>query len=146
MRNLLRALVLLPALTLVACNGGDDDGGDALPAELGEEFELRYGQSADVGPITLRFIAVTEESRCAINATCVAFWQGNARIQLMAISGRTSEIIELNTNPAFNTFVVFDGHFIELNYLVPEAPWMPRGPLEEYTATLLVDGQAVPGT
>jgi len=145
MRTLLRALVLLPALVLAACNGGDDDGEAALPAELGEEFELRYGQTVDVGPITLKFIAVTEESRCPLNAMCVAAWEGNARIQLVASSGRASEIIELNTNPMFNTFVVFDGHFIELHGLAPEFPWIPRGPLQEYVATLYVDGQAVHG-
>jgi hypothetical protein len=143
MRNLLRALVLLPALTLVACGGGD--GGNEPPAELGEEFQLPYGKSIDVGPITLEFIGVAEDSRCPINAACLALWQGNARIQLAASSGRASALIELNTNPAFNTFMVFDGHIIELHGLAPEMPRMPRGPLSEYTATMLVDGEAIPG-
>jgi hypothetical protein len=145
MRNLLRAIVLLPALALVACDGGGDDDQGAPAAQLGEAFELRYGQSIDVGPITLKFIAVAEESRCPMNAMCVAAWEGNARIQLLATSGRASEIIELNTNPMFDTVVVFDEHFIELQDLAPEFPWMPRGPLEQYSATLLVDGRAVPG-
>src|SRR5688572_30007927 len=145
MRNLLRAIVLLPALVLVACNGGGDDDQDAPPAGLGEEFELRYGESIDVGPFTLKFVAVTEESRCPINASCGAFWEGNARIDLLATSGRSSAFIELNTNPAFDNIAIFEDHFIELHGLAPEFPRSPRGPLEEYTATLLVDGRAVPG-
>ena len=144
MRNLLRILALLPALTLAAC-GGSSDSDDAPPVELGEEFELRYGQTIDVGPLTLEFIGVVEDTRCPINAACVAFSEGNARIQLAASTAKTSDIIELDTNPALHPFVVYQGHFIILQHLVPEFPWAPRGPLGEYKATLLVDGQAVPG-
>jgi hypothetical protein len=138
MRNLIRILVLVPALVLTACGGGDDS--DSAP--VGEEFTLRYGDSVEVGSLTLRFAALTEESRCPINAACLAAWPGNARIQVSATDGRASEILELNTNPMFPTFVVFGGHVIELLDLAPNFPRAPRGPLDEYVATLIVDGVA----
>jgi hypothetical protein len=36
--------------------------------------------------------------------------------------------------------VVFAGHVIELIDLAPNFPHAPRGPLDEYVATLVVDG------
>jgi hypothetical protein len=135
MRNLIRTLVLMPALVLTACGGGDD-----AEVPVGQEFTLRYGSSVEVGSLMLRFAALTEETRCPINAACLAAWSGNARIQLAAYDGRSSEILELNTNPMFPRFVVFAGHVIELIDLAPNFPQAPRGPLDEYVATLVVDG------
>ena len=136
MRNLLRALIAMPVLLSASC-GGDSD--NRRPAEPGEEFVLPYGETIDVGELTLKFVAVTEESRCPINSICVTAMPGNAQIQLAATSARQTGIVELNTamDPGF---AVFDGHVIELVSLdpLPAYPY-PRPTAQTYRATLIVD-------
>lgn len=143
MRSLIRPWILTSALALSACGGGD--GSNTPPNELGEEFVLPFGETADVGPLTLKFVAVVEEKRCPINAACVALVPGNARIQLAVTNGRNSEVIELNTTPPYPDFVVFDGYFIELHSLdpLPSYPY-PAPTAETYRATMFVDGQMIP--
>jgi hypothetical protein len=67
----------------------------------------------------------------------VAFWQGNARIAITAMSGHMSEVLLLNTFPGYATSATFEGYAIELRSLAPGAPFQPQ-PLGEYTATLFV--------
>ncbi len=147
MRNALRALILLPALLLSACNGGDD--GEELfqpqPASvpLGREFDLRYGATAEVEGLALEFSRLVEESRCPASVTCV--WQGNARIMVTAREGRTTSLLELNTNAAFPTSAVLGNYFIMLRDLQPYPATPTTMPTPEgYTATLVIDVRAVP--
>lgn len=143
MRNLIRALVLLPALALNACGGGGDSHEQPAAVELGEEFLLGIGETIDVDSLSITFNAVTEDSRCPRNANCIALWEGNARVQLAVTNGRIAQIVELNTNSQMAHFVIFEGHFIELRGLDP-LPWSPPRSPENYVATLFVDGQVVP--
>jgi hypothetical protein len=141
MKSIIPALVLLPAIAIVGCRGGDSDD-ELRAADQGEEFVLPYGKTIDVGPLTLEFVAVIEESRCPINAVCVAL-SPNAQIQLAATSPGHAEILELNTtrHPAF---ALFDGHLIELLSLdpLPSYPY-PTPSAETYRARLIVDRQIV---
>jgi hypothetical protein len=138
MRMFVRALVLIPLLSFAGCGGGD--GADAMSksAGLGSEFVLGYGETAAVGPLTLRFVAVTEESRCPINLMCVR--AGNGRIQVAAASRGHSDILDLGI-PEGPNFATFDGHVIELVHLDP-LPVSPNPPPSHasYRATLRVDG------
>lgn len=140
MRSSFRSMCLVSALMLAAC-GGSGDGGDQVPfpasLPVNQEYLLGYGEAIDVGSITLEFTRVEEETRCPINASCVAFWQGNARIAITATSGHMSEVLLLNTFPGYATSATFEGYVIELRSLAPGAPFQPQ-PLGEYTATLFV--------
>jgi hypothetical protein len=138
MRMFVRALVLIPMLSFAGCGGGDDADAMSESAGLGSEFVLGYGETAVVGPLTLRFVAVTEESRCPINLMCVR--AGNGRIQLAAASRNHSDILDLGI-PEGPNVATFDGHVIELVQLdqVPVHPDPPPSPAS-YQATLRVDG------
>lgn len=138
MHHLIRALVLVAALGLAACDGGDDPQQQAFATGLRGEFVVGYGETAHFGSLSITFDAVTEDTRCPFNASCIAFWEGNARILLSVTNGSVSDILELNTNSDFATFAVFDGHYIELRRLDP-LPWMPPRAPDEYNATLMVD-------
>jgi hypothetical protein len=43
---------------------------------------LRVGESRSLGPVSIRFLGVPEDSRCPIDAECP--WAGNAVVQLNA--------------------------------------------------------------
>jgi hypothetical protein len=137
MRTSMHVLVLLPALLLASC-GGEEDSRVYPASELGREYLIGFGESIRVGPLVLEFTTLAEESRCPMNAGCV--WAGNARILVTATRGRSTTVLELNTYSGYPVRATFEGYLVELRRLQPDVPWAPRGPLEEYTATLFVDG------
>jgi hypothetical protein len=137
MRAFIRVMVLLPALVLGSCGGGGDGEQGPVPASVGQEYLIGFGETIHVGSLALEFTTLAEESRCPLNATCV--WAGNARILVTAMVGRTTEVVELNTYPGYPVRATVEGYLIELRRLQPDVPWAPRGPLSEYTATLFVD-------
>ena len=140
MRKLLKVLVLTSALSLPACNGGDDS---ATPASLGQEFVIRYGETIRIDNLLLEFTSVLEESRCPVNAICV--WEGNARLVFTASQGPTTRALELNTTPPFPTTAIFEGYVIELRELQPYPGAVITKPLPlAYVATLFVDGLVLP--
>lgn len=138
MRTFIRVLILLPALVLGSCGGdGDAEQGPVPSSALGEEYLIGYGETIHVGSLTLEFTTLAEESRCPLNAACV--WSGNARILVTATLGRATQVVELNTYSGYQVRAVFEGYLLELRRLQPDIPWAPRGPLEDYTATVFVD-------
>lgn len=143
MRNLIRALALLPALTLTACGGGDGGDSETLStlgpasANAAQEFLLGYGETADVGRLSLEFTAV-EDSRCGANSSAVCAWEGNASIVVSVTNGQISQLLTLNSNSKFPTSAVFAGQVIELRRLDPQPRFTVPPGLDEYTATLVV--------
>ena len=67
-----RIIPLFAALALAACVTVP-----AAPATTGTPT-AGFGQTANVGPLLIRPIALVEDSRCPINARCV--WAGQVRI------------------------------------------------------------------
>ena len=143
MRNHLRALILLPAFGFAGCGGGDDSPTSGLntSAEISHEFLLGYGETIDVGPLSLEFLALVDDSRCGIGGPGVCVWEGNGQILVNATHGRDSRVVILNSNPKFPTTGVFGGYVIELRRLDPQPTFTTRPAPEEYTATLLVNPQ-----
>lgn len=147
MRKITRSLALLPMLSMVACGGGDGGGESTLrsesASELGRQFLLGYGETVDVGALSLEFIAVVDDSRCATDGIAVCVWEGNGRILLSATDGQLSEMLTLNTNSGFDTSVIFAGHVIELHRLDPQPVSTRRPDADDYAATLSVTGWVV---
>ena len=111
MRTLLLSMFLVPALFLAACGGSGGDGiAEQQGAPLGQEYVVGYGETITVGGLSLEFIRLDEETRCPINASCVAFWQGNARIHIKATRSHVSEVIALNTFAGYARSATFDGY------------------------------------
>lgn len=82
---------LVTAIT-AACGGSAalDPSPSRTNVALGEEFDLRLGQTAVVGEtgLRIRFADVAEDSRCAEDVVCV--WAGNARVVLQIDEGTPS--------------------------------------------------------
>lgn len=94
-------------------------------------------QSAVVNDeMTVRFSAVTEDSRCPTNVECV--WEGNAQVIVEAtLTGHAPTILWLNTNPGFETEAAYHAYTIKLFSLAP----YPRSDVlvaDPYRATLVV--------
>ena len=138
------ALVLISTAALTACGGGGGDSSNALSlsAGVGEELSLGYGETSDVGPLSLEFTAVVEDYRCGLASSAVCVWEGNAQILVTATNGQSSQVLTLNTSVQFPRSAIFAGHVIELRRLDPQPTFtdIPRPALEDYVATLFVDG------
>ena len=138
--------VLLVIAMVAACTGApvaDPQPGHG-PVAIEQEFTLEVGDSARIGEtdLVLMFEAVTEDSRCARNVTCV--WEGNARVKLVLreyshMDARTIEVLdenlELNTSGRFEQRRKIPVGFIELRGLEPQPPIEDP---KKYVATLFI--------
>lgn len=70
--------------------------------QLGDEFALRLGEQATIAEIGLRisFTAVSEDSRCPSNVTCV--WSGDAAVVIeswTAATGAETQVLHSHLDP-----------------------------------------------
>lgn len=123
---------------LLAC-GGVTAAGRVPAVPLGQDFVLEVGQTVLVegAGFGITFVAVTEDSRCPVDVTCV--WAGNATVELkVSISDAVDTTVTLNTDlePRATTI---GRHELRLVALAP----VPRSDVRiapgDYTATLRVD-------
>jgi hypothetical protein len=111
-----------------------------IEGRLGQAFPLKVGQTASVKDeeLTIRFDAVTDDSRCPVNVPCV--WAGMARLALTM-----QQAAQPTTPLSVTTLYVDDGpeRAFYLNYQVQvkalkplrgERPFTPN----DYEATLLM--------
>ena len=67
--------------------------------------------------LTIKFVAVTEDSRCPIGVNCI--WAGNAKVQIKVTNRKgKSQTFELNTNIEPQA-VKFEGYEIKIADLTP---------------------------
>src|SRR4051794_18467651 len=73
-----RIATWLTCLALTACVAAES----RQPVALGADFTLAAGESAPIegASISVRFVAVTEDSRCPSDTTCV--WAGEVRAKI----------------------------------------------------------------
>lgn len=111
---------------------------DAKQVALGEEFELKVGEKVSVekAGLNVSFEAVTEDSRCPVDVTCV--WAGNAKVALkVSKTGRRAVGLKLNTGlePKHQIYHGYDVKLVGLN------PHLKKGEKinkNDYVATLVV--------
>ena len=98
---------------------------------------LAPGESARVGDLLVRFVAVAEDSRCPADVTCV--WAGNGAVRIAVEVAGEAVIETLNTNPAVGPDALeVSEHVIRLVALDP-APSAGRPiPAGAYRVTLEV--------
>ena len=97
---MLRYFLLLLALPILLMSEGcaSQTGGSARP---GQEFNLEAGQSASIvgENLKIRFIEVTNDSRCPQGATCI--WAGEAGC-LVEITDSESSLSRTLVQPGFS--------------------------------------------
>jgi len=134
-----RYATLLLAAFLAACSSGGygpTDSGTPSPSE--GSVSVAVGERVAVGAtgVTIEFRAVTEESRCPLNAVCV--WEGNGQVALTLASGYgATRDATLNTSLEPRR-VDFAGLRIILSGLAPHPTGEPIDPAD-YVATFRIE-------
>jgi hypothetical protein len=129
-----RGLALGALLLALGCNRVTGPAG----VKLGEEFELRVGQTGLVDDelLALSFEDVPQDSRCPIDAICV--WEGDAVVRVTARRlPRSQARLELHTQPD-RSQAAFQTYRIRLVTLSPRPRASQPVPQREYAARLVV--------
>jgi hypothetical protein len=135
-RSVMFVMVLAAACTTPSHPGDPGPVTPGVQVQTGREFDLGVGQEVQVQgtSLSVRFIGVSEDSRCAVDVQCV--WAGNAIVRLaLSATGTTGTEAALNTtlDPKSATFA---GYSVRLAGLKP----LPRSgtamPVNSYVATL----------
>ena len=127
MKTLILTLIAIFSITAVA------------PAQKPEKLIVRVGQqkTAPASRIAVKFVAVTEDSRCPQGVNCI--WAGVATIKIqLRKNGKPAREFELNTNQ-LDKSITFEGHEIKLFALTPY-PRSGEGPIKQgaYSAALTI--------
>ena len=102
-------------LLLAAC--ATTRGATQVKAPPGEEFRIRAGQTAQVEELRVRFLRVTEDSRCPINARCVR--AGSAKVEVELRAPRTAARRAILTTPDEPRGASYGAYEIEVLELQP---------------------------
>ena len=128
MRPFLLALCLLPA---TACSGNSPSG----PTPVDREVVLATGQTAEFDSgLSVRFVSVIGDSRCPIDAVCIAGGDAIVRIHVAAGTGRGDR--DLHTGDMQP--ITFDDVEVRLVELTPYPFSGRETPQGDYRATLRV--------
>ncbi len=129
----LRLTTTLALLAAAACANGATAPRDAAPAAdraagaaswRGDTLRLPFGAAADLpGGATLAFVAVGDDSRCPINALCVA--AGDASITVRVSAGGAGGERALHTDPRAGADTLTAGATALRLFGLTPLPWAP---------------------
>ncbi len=147
-------LALVPFALLSGCAGAMPAGGAPSPLAVGESapserhVTLHVGDRRTLAPgLTGTFEAVTSDSRCAVDVTCI--WAGDAVVRLKLEAGGKAATVELHTLRRDQAEAVHGGFRVRLEQLDPKPRSDRRIQTSEYEATLAIapasDTSAEPG-
>lgn len=131
----MRRFAMLVALAGVAACGR----AGPTEASLGEEFTLRTGESATVGPdsLSVTFTKITADSRCPADVTCV--WAGDAGVLLLLSGAGDTQALELHTAAQVGpNRGSFHGYAVQLLEVRPQPRVREPIPSGDYLVTLRV--------
>ena len=122
----------LQVLIVVGICGCSSVGGPISP-RAGEQFRLKFGQTALVaeGGLVIRFSDVREDSRCPVDVLCM--WAGNAQIVLEV--SHSDFVLNSTLEPREVSQL---GYKIVLLGVDPDRKVDEEIELNDYTATLMV--------
>jgi len=128
-----RLAAILACLGLAGCNAAPAKESQAV--ELGADVTLVPGATASLktGQMSVRFVAVTEDSRCPRDTTCV--WAGEVKVQLEIQVSQIASQVEILEGGG----TVAGAYRITLVRVDPPRANAARIALQEYRATLKID-------
>jgi hypothetical protein len=107
-------------------------------AQAQTQMQLRVGQQRSIsnGKVRVKFISVTEDSRCPTDVECV--WAGNAKVKIQVwVRGGETKIFELNTNTREKAGQA-DAYRVELVSLTPARHSKRKIRQNDYRATFSI--------
>ena len=111
----------------------------SITTSLGEAFEIKVGQEATITSqqLSLKFLSVSEDSRCPQGTNCI--WEGNGKINIELTSqDQTSDTVELNTAMSLPSEATYLSYNISLLDLQPYPLAGSTIQQSEYIATVSV--------
>ena len=111
----------------------------SITASLGQAFDIKVGQEASINSqqLTLRFLSVSEDSRCPRGENCI--WEGNGKVNIeLTGAGQTSHVVELNTAMSLKSEATYLSYKISLLGLQPYPSAGSTIEQSEYIATVRV--------
>jgi hypothetical protein len=112
-------------------------------ARLGRPFKLNVGRQVTLERLRIKFAAVTQDSRCPADVTCV--WAGNAAVRLDVSTNRSnSKSLTLNTgrSPSSANEAQYQGYNLKLVDLSPYPRSDRKIAAGDYVVTMLVSKAA----
>jgi hypothetical protein len=124
--NMKLIIFLFGVYLLVACS-------NSTSPKLGEEIEINYGQcvSFQDNHLTIKFVAVEEDSRCPEGAVCV--WEGNGRVAIEV--SKTAFVLNTSLEPKE---IEYKGYKIRLTSLLPYPKLNKQVNTEDYSIKIIV--------
>jgi hypothetical protein len=135
-KHIFYILVALSLVLSLSCAVIDEK----VKVAFGQEFSLQIGQSAQVGQgeLEIKFVKVTEDSRCPRGATCI--WAGQVSCEVL-ITGKGYSSPLIITEPGLRDSpnkMIFKNY--RLNYHVQPYPEVNKKiAIEEYRLTLTIE-------
>jgi hypothetical protein len=131
--------LLVIVLLLYGCNGmtQPEQSKRAQDKTAQNLIVINYGRQVAAAKenLTLKFVAILEDSRCPEGVQCV--WAGNARIELAVTkTGEDTASLELNTNDRFPIEAQYLGYLITLIDLQPYPKATKQISLQDYTVNV----------
>jgi len=111
----------------------------SITASLGQAFDIKVGQEASISSqqIKLKFLSVSEDSRCPQGTNCI--WEGNGKVNIeLTLTGQTSYVVELNTAMSLKSEEKYLSYTISLLDLQPYPSEGSTIQQSEYIATVRV--------
>ncbi|MBX3299662.1 MAG: hypothetical protein KF736_09390 [Acidobacteria bacterium] len=93
-------------------------------------------KTAKRSKLKVRFIEVTEDSRCPEGVNCI--WSGNAKVKVEITGGKISKIFEFNTD-AGPKGDIFQGWSVTIDRLVPHPKADTETDKKAYFATFVIE-------
>jgi hypothetical protein len=136
--------VIIATSLLAACSSNNaeplspDPSGAVIQSQRGDTFELRAGQTANIGTgaLVVGFRGVTQDSRCPSDVTCV--WAGDGEVAILATVGRmawTPFSLHTGVEPRSAKFREFTITVVDLKPTPRSGQKIPPG---DYVVTLRV--------
>ena len=120
-------------------DGNIPDTETSITASLGQAFDIKVGQEATISSqqLSLKFLSVSEDSRCPQGTNCI--WEGNAKVNIQLTSqSQISDTVELNTAMSLPSEATFLNYNISLLDLQPYPLAGSTIQQSEYIATVSV--------
>jgi len=111
----------------------------SITVSLGQVFDIKVGQEASISSqqLTLKFLSVSEDSRCPQGTNCI--WEGNGKVNIeLTPTGQTSYVVELNTAMPLKSDATYLNYKISLLDLQPYPSAGSTIQQSEYIATVRV--------
>jgi hypothetical protein len=137
MTRIVAASLFCLGLLVTACGGSAEPVSPSRPLDV--SITIANGQSAPIDPatgLTVRFDAVTEDSRCPIDANCIS--AGRAVVKVTVTSANVATGLQIQSDPLAARTAAAGEVRVEWRQLEPyPSYWHPVQP-SDYRLTLRV--------